>query len=74
LFISHRLTSKPDIASVAALRPSYMHQDFDKYYSEMPKSKGYAIILDDNAEKIWMIRVRPRFSWDAGVDASAFVD
>ncbi|MDD5162669.1 MAG: ATP-binding protein [Candidatus ainarchaeum sp.] len=74
LFISHRLTSQPDIEAVSALRPSYMHQDFDKYYSEMPKSKGYAIILDDNTEKIWMVKIRPRYSWDAGVDASAFLD
>ncbi|MCX6799028.1 MAG: ATP-binding protein [Candidatus Diapherotrites archaeon] len=73
LFISHRMTSQPDIAAVSALRPSYMHQGFDKYYSEMPKSQGYALIIDDNTEKIWMIKVRPRFSWDAGVTASAFL-
>ncbi len=72
LFISHRMTSKPDIEAVSALRPSYMHQDFDHLYAEMPKSKGYALIIDDNSEKIWMIKVRPRFSWDAGVTASAF--
>ncbi len=73
LFISHRMTSQPDIEAVSALRPSYMHQDFDKYYQEMPREKGYALILDDNTEKIWMIRVRPRFSWDGGVTATAFV-
>jgi len=73
LFISHRMTSKPDIEAVAALRPSYLHQDFDKLYAEMPKSKGYALIVDDNSEKIWMIKVRPRLSWDAGVTASAFL-
>lgn len=73
LFISHRMTSKPDIEAVAALRPSYMHQKLDKYYAEMPKEKGYALIIDDNTEKIWMIRVRPRYSWDAGVTASAFL-
>jgi DNA helicase HerA-like ATPase len=72
LFISHRMTSQPDIEAVSALRPSYMHQDFDRYYAEMPRSKGYALIIDDNTEKIWMIKVRPRFSWDAGVTATAF--
>jgi len=72
LFISHRMTSQPDIQAVSALRPSYMHQNFDRYYSEMPRRKGFALIIDDNTEKIWMIKVRPRFSWDAGVTASAF--
>jgi len=73
LFISHRMTSQPDIQAVSALRPSYMHQDFDKYYAEMPRSQGYALVIDDNTEKIWMIKVRPRLSWDAGVTASAFL-
>ncbi len=31
------------------------------------------LVIDDNSEKIWMIKVRPRFSWDAGVTASAFL-
>ncbi len=73
LFISHRMTAKPDIDAVGALRPSYMHQDFDKYFAGMPRSKGFALIIDDNTEKIWMIKVRPRLSWDAGVTASAFL-
>ncbi len=73
LFISHRMTSQPDIQAVSALRPSYMHQDFDRYYHEMPKGKGFALIVDDKTEKVLMLKVRPRFSWDAGVTASAFV-
>ncbi len=73
LFISHRMTSQPDIEAVSALRPSYMHQDFDHYFQEMPRSKGYALIVDDNSEKILMVKIRPRLSWDAGVTASAFV-
>jgi len=74
LFISHRMTAQPDIEAVAQLRPSYLHQNFDKYYQEMPRSKGYALILDDQTEKLWLMKVRPRFSWDAGVTASAFKD
>ena len=74
LFISHRMTSQPDIAAVSQLRPSYLHQDFDRYYMEMPRGKGYALILDDNTEKLWMVKIRPRFSWDGGETASAFTD
>jgi uncharacterized protein len=72
LFISHRMTSQPDIEAVSQLRPSYLHQNFDKYYQEMPKAKGFALILDDNTEKLWMVKIRPRFSWDGGTTASAF--
>lgn len=74
LFISHRMTSQADIKAVEAMRPSYLYKGFDKYYDEMPKGKGYALILDDNSEKLWLIRVRPRFSWDAGVTATAFTE
>ncbi len=74
LFISHRMTSQLDIAAVSELRPSYLHQDFDRYYMEMPRGKGYALILDDNTEKLWMVKIRPRFSWDGGETASAFTD
>jgi uncharacterized protein len=72
LFISHRMTAKPDIQAVGALRPSYMHTDLDKLYAQMPKQKGFALVIDDNTEKVWMIKVRPRFSWDSSVTASAF--
>lgn len=74
LFISHRMTAQSDIAAVSELRPTYLHSDFDKLYQEMPRGKGYALILDDNTEKLWLVKIRPRFSWDGGVTATAFTD
>ncbi len=74
LFISHRMTAQSDIAAVSELRPSYLHSDFDRLYREMPRGKGYAIILDDNTEQLWLTKIRPRFSWDGGVTATAFSD
>ena len=74
LFISHRMTSQPDIAAVSELRPAYLHQEFDKYYQEMPRNKGYALVLDDNTEKLWLIKIRPRYTWDGGTTATAFTD
>lgn len=73
LFISHRMTSQPDIAAVGALRPTYMHSDLDKLFAEMPMQKGFALVIDDNTERTWMIKTRPRFSWDSSVTASAFL-
>ena len=74
LFISHRMTAQPDIQAVSQLRPSYLHQNFDKYYQEMPRAKGYALILDDQTERMWLVKIRPRFSWDGGKTASAFTE
>ncbi len=72
IFLSHRMTSQDDIMAVSQLRPSYMHGDFDKLYSEMPKGKGFALLLDDNAETIYTLKVRPRLTWDGGSTANAF--
>lgn len=72
LFISMRLTAKTDIKSVGALRPSYLNEDMDKYFATLPRAKGFALILDDNSEKLWMVKIRPRKTWDAGKTASAF--
>ncbi len=72
LFISHRMTAQDDIMAVSQLRPSYMHGDFDKLYAEMPRGRGYALLLDDNAESIYTVKMRPRMSWDGSVTASAF--
>jgi hypothetical protein len=72
IFISHRMTAQPDIEAVSQLRPSYLYQNFDKYYQEMPRGKGFALILDDETEKIWLVKMRPRLSWDSGITASAF--
>ncbi|MFA5357488.1 MAG: ATP-binding protein [archaeon] len=73
IFISHRMTSQPDIAAVGALRPNYLHMDFDKLFAEMPRQQGFALVIDDNTEKTWMIKTRPRLSWDSSVTASAFI-
>jgi len=72
IFISHRLTAGPDIDAVGTLRPTYLYQNIEKYYAEIPTGRGFALVLDDNSEKLWMIKVRPRFSWDAGTTATAF--
>ncbi|MCX6818934.1 MAG: ATP-binding protein [Candidatus Aenigmarchaeota archaeon] len=66
MIISHRLTAKPDIDSLKAIMQTYMLYDISKYIDELPKLKGTAIILDDNSERIYKIRMRPRQSWHAG--------
>ncbi|NIO19411.1 MAG: DUF87 domain-containing protein [Candidatus Aenigmarchaeota archaeon] len=66
LVISHRLTSKLDIESLRSIMQTYMLEDIQDYLNELPKTKGSAIVLDDNLERIYEIQVRPRFSWHAG--------
>jgi len=71
-FLSMRMTAREDIQSVAAIRPSYLKIPMDKYYAQMPKQQGYAILVDDNSEKVMLLKVRPRSTWDGGKTANVF--
>jgi hypothetical protein len=50
---------------------TYLLEGIKKSMSDLPQSKGSAIILDDNSERIYPIRVRPRFTWHGGEAPSA---
>jgi hypothetical protein len=66
LVIAHRLTAKPDLEALSAIMQTYLLFDIRKSIAELPKSKGSALILDDNSERLFTIQVRPRQSWHAG--------
>jgi len=73
-FLSMRMTAQEDIQAVSTIRPSYLNVPMDKFYAQMPKSKGFAILVDDNAEKVMLIKIRPRETWDGGKTANVFLD
>jgi hypothetical protein len=66
IIISHRVTSKPDIEALNAIMQSYLLQDIQQQLSNLPSLKGSAIILDDNSERLYPIRIKPRFTWHGG--------
>ncbi len=66
IVISHRLTSKADIEALRSIMQTYMLEDIQDYINDLPKTKGSAILLDDNSERIYQVQIRPRFSWHAG--------
>jgi DNA helicase HerA-like ATPase len=66
MVISHRLTAKPDLEALSAIMQTYLLFDIRKSIGALPKSKGSAVILDDNSERLFNIQVRPRMSWHAG--------
>ncbi len=66
LIIAHRLTAKADIDALRSIMQTYMLYDIAKYINELPKWKGTALIMDDNSERVYKIRVRPKQSWHAG--------
>lgn len=66
IVISHRVTSQPDLEALNYIMQSYLYDSIKKYMDDLPDLKGSAIILDDNSERIYPMRIRPRFTWHGG--------
>jgi hypothetical protein len=66
IIISHRVTSQPDLEALNYIMQSYLLQGISSYMNDLPALKGSAIVLDDNSERIYPIRIRPRFTWHGG--------
>ena len=69
--IAHRITANVDVQALGGLMQSYMREGLDKQLSLLPTEDGAAIIFDDVNEKLYPIRIRPRFSWHGGSAPSA---
>jgi hypothetical protein len=69
--IAHRITAKLDTEALGTLMQSYMREGLVHQLDDLPREKGAAIIFDDNNEKMYPIRLRPRFTWHGGEDPSA---
>ncbi len=66
IVISHRVTAKPDIDALNNMMQTYLISDLQTYINNLPKLKGSAVILDDNSERIYPMRIRPKKSWHGG--------
>jgi len=66
IVIAHRVTAKPDIDSLNYIMQTYLLADIKNYLDNLPRLKGSAIILDDNSERIYPMRVHPRITWHGG--------
>ena len=66
IVISHRVTSAPDLEALNQIMQSYLLQGIKENMDNLPNLKGSAIILDDNSERIYPMKIRPRFTWHGG--------
>ena len=73
IVISHRLTAKIDTHALGAVMQSYMREGLDQQLNYLPRVKGAALIFDDNNEKIYPMRVRPRYTWHGGATPSVIL-
>lgn len=66
IVLSHKVTASLDIKALNDITQSYLYSTISDKMNALPKMKGSAIILDDNSERIYPIRIRPRFTWHGG--------
>lgn len=66
IVISHRVTARIDVQALNSIMQSYLLEDIKTTLDALPNLKGSAIILDDNSERIYPMRVRPRLTWHGG--------
>ena len=69
--ISHRLTNKKDMEALNEIMQSYYYESIQKSMNNLPELGGSALVLDDNSERLYPIRVRPRFTWHGGETPTA---
>jgi uncharacterized protein len=66
IVLAHRLTARRDVDALNSMMQSYLGDTLTGHLNNLPAEKGAAIILDDNSERLFPIRVRPKFSWHGG--------
>jgi len=66
IILSHRLTAKIDTDALGNLLQSYMRGAIDRELSTLPRVAGACIAIDDVNERLYPMRIRPRFSWHGG--------
>ena len=69
--ISHRITAKLDVDALGMLMQSYMRTGLVEALDQLPRLKGAGILFDDTNERMYPMRVRPRFTWHGGSSPSA---
>ncbi|MGV8141607.1 MAG: ATP-binding protein [Candidatus Woesearchaeota archaeon] len=69
--IAHRITAKLDTEALGSLMQSYMREGLVQQLDDLPREKGAALIFDDSNERMYPIKLRPRFTWHGGEDPSA---
>ncbi len=66
IVLAHRITAKLDTEALGLLMQSYMRKGLTEQLDNLPRVKGAAILFDDQNERMYPIRIRPRFTWHGG--------
>ena len=66
IIMSMRLTAKIDTDALQSLAQSFMREGIEDSINKLPRVPGAAVIIDDQNERVFSMRVRPRITWHGG--------
>jgi hypothetical protein len=66
IVLAHRLTAKIDVDALGSIMQGYFRGKLDQLLNDLPRVAGAALALDDVNERMYPMRIRPRFSWHGG--------
>ncbi|MBI1969299.1 ATP-binding protein [Candidatus Woesearchaeota archaeon] len=72
--LSHRITTKIDIDALGMFMQSYMRENLNTMIDNLPRVKGAALLFDDTNERMYAMKVRPRFTWHGGSAPTAMME
>ena len=73
IVVAHRLTAQIDVHALKQLMQTYMHEGLDEQLAQLPPNTGSAVIFDDDNERVFAVKVRPRITWHGGSSPTALV-
>ena len=73
IVIAHRVTANIDVKALGNLMQSYMREGLDKQLNYLPRVQGAALLFDDANEKLYPMRMRPRYTWHGGSSPSILI-
>lgn len=71
IVLSHRITARMDVEALGLLTQSYMREGLTQAVDNLPRVKGAGVVFDDSNEKLYPMRIRPRFTWHGGESPTA---
>lgn len=73
IILAHNVTSSDDIQALGKAKQSYMKggKNIQEIVAEMEYRRGLAVLFDDKTQTVELVKVRPRHSLHAGMDATA---
>ena len=68
LILCHRITANDDVSALNRLSHAYMGRELKSYLQQL-KNPGEAVMLDDDAETVRIVQIRPRLSRHGGAES-----